>query len=201
LINLEKVTLNKHESIDLAKGESFDDIMVNLNWSRAAPKKTGFFSKLVAPKDIDLDLGCLYSLKNGDKSAIQALGNAFGSFNSAPFVELMGDDRSGANADGEFMRINGKQWSKIDRVLIYAFIYEGAPDWNSTDGVVTINVQGQAPVEVRMSGDSSQRCCGIAMLENINGAVRVTRQNEYHSDQRKLDQANSWGLQWGHGSK
>jgi tellurite resistance protein TerA len=39
----------------------------------------------------------------------------------------MGDDRTGSVSGGEWLHINGKQWSEIRRILVFAFIYEGSP--------------------------------------------------------------------------
>ncbi len=200
-IDLTKISLTKSkQSINLAKNQSFADILINLNWSSETGKKSFFgFGK---PKKIDLDVGCLFELKDGQTNAIQALGDAFGDYDVEPYIELMGDDRSGDNADGETIRINGAQWNKIKRVLVYAFIYEGVTNWAETDGVVTVTVAGQSPVEVRMdNGDNGKNLCGIVLLENDESGVKVTRLVEYHSDQSVLDRAHNWGLHWGHGSK
>lgn len=69
---------------------------------------------------IDLDLGCLYELKDGRKGAVQALGNLL----VAPFISLDGDDRSGNFAKGENLKINGNQIIQFKRILVYTFIYE-----------------------------------------------------------------------------
>ncbi len=115
-------------------------------------------------------------MQDGLKGAVQALGNSFGSLNTEPFIKLMGDDRTGSISDGEWLHINGAHWSKIRRILVYAFIYEGAPNWKETDGVVTIHAPGQPPIEVRLNEEGGrQGMCAIALLENDNGAVKVTR--------------------------
>ena len=43
-------------------------------------------------------------------------------------MALDGDDRTGASAAGENLRINGAKIPEIQRVLVYTFIYEGATD-------------------------------------------------------------------------
>ncbi len=60
---------------------------------------------------------------------MQALGNAFGNLQEPPFIALDGDDRSGAVAGGENLRVNGERISQIQRILVYTFIYEGAANW------------------------------------------------------------------------
>jgi tellurite resistance protein TerA len=198
-ISLSKVTLDKsRSSISLEKtAAGFGEIRVNLNWNRG--KSGGFFGK---SKAIDLDLGCLYELQDGEKSVIQALGNQFGDLDYEPFIKLMGDDRTGAVAGGEWLHINGKKWSEIKRILIFAFIYEGAPDWKATDGVVTIFVPGQPEIEVRLNEEGGRLgCCAIALLENDKGAVKVTRRVDFHSNQEPMDKAYGWGMRWRAGSK
>ena len=199
-VSLSKVTLDKtRSSISLEKTSAgFGEIKVNLNWNKGGGGG-GFFSR---NKSVDLDVGCLYELQDGDKGAVQALGNAFGDLNYEPYIQLMGDDRTGSVAGGEWLHINGKKWSEIRRVLIYAFIYEGAPNWKSTDGVVTIYVPGQPDIEVRLNEEGgSLGMCAIALLENDKGAIKVTRRVDFHKGHRYMDQAYGWGMRWQAGSK
>lgn len=198
-ISLSKVTLDKtRSSISLEKtAAGFGEIKVNLNWSRGSGG--GFFSR---NKSIDLDVGCLYELQDGEKGVVQALGKSFGDLDYEPFIQLMGDDRTGSVAGGEWLHINGKKWSEIRRILIFAFIYEGAPNWKATDGVVTIFVPGQPEIEVRLNEEGgNQSMCAIAMLENVNGAVKVSRRVDFHKGHSYMDQAYGWGMRWKAGSK
>lgn len=199
-VSLSKITLDKkNASISLEKrSEGFGEIKVNLKWSKNT-KGGGFFSR---KKEIDLDVGCLFEMQNGDKSAVQALGNRFGSFNSEPYIELMGDDRTGESNDGEWLRINGKHWDKVSRILIYAFIYEGAPDWSATDGVVTIYMPNQPPIEVRLNEEGGRsNMCAIAVLENVKGDVKINRLVNFFNGHEAMDRANNWGMSWKSGSK
>lgn len=110
------------------------------NQNKNAKPSGGFLSSLRGngSKSIDLDLGCLYKLRNGTKGVVQALGNAFGSLQMAPYISLDGDDRTGAVSNEENLRINGDKLSGIKRILVYTFIYEGIANWNQADGVVTL---------------------------------------------------------------
>ena len=106
-INLSKITLDKQRpSISLEKKDGdFGEIKINLNWNRTNPNAGGggFFASLRGKSGgIDLDVGCLYEMENGRKGAVQALGNAFGDFRDEPFIQLMGDDRTGSVSDGEW---------------------------------------------------------------------------------------------------
>lgn len=199
-VNLSKITLDKNtSSISLEKKADFGEIKINLNWHRGS---SGGFLSFGKSSAIDLDLGCLFEMQNGYKGGVQALGNAFGSYHNEPYIELLGDDRTGAVTDGEWLRINGAQWKEVKRILVFAFIYEGAPNWKATDGVVTLYVPGQQPIEVRLNEEGGRHgMCAIAMLENVNGAVKVSREVQFFQGHEKLDRAYSWGMRWSAGSK
>ncbi len=203
-ISLSKVSLSKaRPTIDLKKGSgSFGTIAVNLNWNRGAAPKRGLFGAAArADGAIDLDLACLYELADGSKGAVQALGKRFGSLDQPPFIKLAGDDRSGDAAEGEWLHVAGAQWSRIRRVLVYAFIYDGVPNWAATDGVVTIGVANQPPVEVRLDEGSGLGLCAIGLLENVGGDIRVSREVRYFEGASEMDRAYGWGMRWTAGSK
>ena len=63
-------------TIDLTKKTG--EFLVNLNWNSSIETKGmfGFLSK----STLDLDLGCMYRLKDGSQGVIQALGNLFGRY-------------------------------------------------------------------------------------------------------------------------
>ena len=203
-IRLEKITLDKRNpSISLEKkAQGFGEIVVNLNWHQGSGGGKGFFGRITGGRKVDLDLGCLFKLRDGRGGAVQALGNTFGSLQQPPYIQLMGDDRSGASAAGEFLHINGQHWNDLDRVVLFAMIYEGAPNWSETDAVVTLQAPGQPTLEIRLdSHRNDQRMCALAMLENQGGNLKVTKLVEYFRDHRDLDQAYGFGLRWVAGSK
>ena len=195
-VSLTKITLDKPgQKVSLEKkGAQFGDIVVNLNWSRG---RGGWGSQAV-----DLDLGCLYGLANGDRHAVQALGRQFGASDRPPYIELSGDDRTGDVAAGETMRINGARWDQIERVLVFASIYKGVANWQATNGVVTVVVPGQPVLEVPMTGgQNDRRMCGVVLIENVAGRIETTRIVEYFTGARALDLQFGWGLSWVAGSK
>ncbi|MCC8367713.1 TerD family protein [Xenorhabdus sp. PB61.4] len=204
-VNLSKVSLTKEKpAISLSKRDNFGEIRVNLNWNQgAAPASRGMFQNLFnTSKGVDLDLGAFVRLRDGTRDVIQALGNGFGAYHSEPYVQLQGDDRTGSVTDGEWLHINGLEWKNIREVLIYAFIYEGVPSWNNTDGIVTIYVNGQPPIETRLTeGHNRKNMCAIARLVNDNGDIQVERINQYFSGHKEMDQAFGWGFRWTSGSK
>lgn len=203
-INLSKVNLTKTDktiSLQKASGK-FGKIRVNLNWNQK--KQGGVMGSLFggAGGQIDLDVGCLVEDRHGNLACVQALGWSFGDFGYFPYVKLLGDDRTGAVTDGEWLDINGEMWSEFNRILIFAFIYEGAPDWQQTDGVVRIMVPDQPEIEVRMNEHGSRDpMCAVAILENEGGRIKVSREVKFFNGHRKMDEHYSWGLRWGAGSK
>ena len=204
-LSLSKITLDKRNpAVSLAKQTDYGTIRINLNWNHAGatPQKSGFLGSLFNKnKGIDLDLGAFIRLKNDDRDCVQALGNRFGSLDRPPYVRLSGDDRTGAVIDGEWLHINGSRWSDIAEVLVFAFIYDGVPNWNATDGIVTLHVQGQEIETHLTDGNPQHSMCAIARLINDGGSIRVERINRYFPGHRDMDRAFGWGFQWTAGRK
>lgn len=199
------VKLEKGRKVNLQKSsqKQLGEILINLNWN-AKPAKRGLLSGLLGGnKPIDLDLGCLFELKNGQKGTVQALGNAFGSLDRAPYIALDGDDRTGAVATGENLRINGNMISQIKRVLVYTFIYEGVANWQQADATVTIKYPGAEDIIVKMDTfNSSLGMCGLVLFENVNDETfSVEKIVQFYRGHRDLDAAFNWGLRWVAGSK
>ncbi|KGR76139.1 Tellurium resistance [Ureibacillus sinduriensis BLB-1 = JCM 15800] len=211
MVNLDKIELKKKgQSINLAKNNQvIGEILVNLNWNQqnSEKKSGGFLSSLLGKTNtnnkVDLDLGCLYELKNGQKGSVQALGNAFGSYESHPYVQLDADDRTGSATGGENLRINGNKISEIKRVLVYAFIYEGVANWSQADGVVTLKYPAGPDIEVKLDEHKNgQIMCAIAMIENVNDETfRVERLVEYFNGHKNMDRTYDWGMNWVAGKK
>ena len=222
-ISLSKVTLEKRgDKVSLDKrggAQGYGRIHVNLNWNQnaiaaPAPEKTGFLARIAGAVNqrkgrngIDLDLGCMYEMMDGRKGIVQALGNSFGDFQSMPFIQLEADDRTGAATGGENLYINGDRFDQFKRAIIFTFIYEGVPNWSATDAVVTMAVPNQAPIEVRLDQGGAQMMCAIAMIENNNGNLQVTKLVEYFAQQGResahqlMDRRFGYGLRWTTGSK
>jgi len=221
-INLSKVTLEKRGdkvSLDKRGAPGYGRIHVNLNWNQSAmaapaPEKTGFLARLTGAATarkgrggIDLDLGCMYEMMDGRKGIVQALGNAFGDFVNAPFIQLEADDRTGAASGGENLVINGDRFDQFRRALIFTFIYEGVPNWSATDAVVTLAVPNQAPIEVRLDQGGSQMMCAIAMIDNQAGKLQVTKLVDYFQQEGRtsahelMDRRFGFGMRWKTGTK
>lgn len=226
-VNLSKVVLTKEKpQIDLSKRAIKGDIGINLNWSQKQEMPGGFLDRLKdkwnsttlndikrnpggvlsgltgSGSQIDLDLGAFVRMANGNKFVVQALGNSFGSLDKPPYVMLLGDDRTGAQADGEWLKVNGSRLDEIREILVYAFIYEGVPNWRQTDGVVIIHIPGQPLVETHLTeGNDSLGMCAIALLRSAGGNLSIDRQDRYFSGHREMDKYYGWGFNWVRGSK
>jgi tellurite resistance protein TerA len=200
--------------VSLSKqGSGSGNVRVNLNWSArpdapAAPEKKGFMARLNKLAEagrssgIDLDLGALFELADGRKGVIQALGNSFGALGQAPWIALDGDDRSGSSTGGENMTIELVP-GRFKRILIFAMIYDGVPNWAAADGIVTLTPVSGSPIEVRLDATSdSSRICAVAQLLDQGGEVVVQREVAYvDGGQSALDKAYGWGMQWAPGRK
>ena len=198
------VSLQKGQKVSLKKGGSagLGEILINLNWN-TKPAKKGLFGMFGGGQGIDLDLGCLFELKDGQKGAVQALGNAFGSLQQPPFIALDGDDRTGAVTTGENLRIDGNQIAQFKRILVYTFIYEGVANWQQADAVVTIKYPGAEDLVVKMdSYNSKDIMCGLVLLENVNDETfSVEKIVQFYPGHEALDRAFGWGMRWRAGRK
>lgn len=199
------ISLEKGKKVNLQKGAKagLGQILINLNWN-SKPAKQGLFAGLLGGnKGIDLDLGCLYELKNGQKGTVQALGNAFGSLSKPPYISLDGDDRTGAVSTGENLRIDGNKIAEIKRILVYTFIYEGVANWQQADATVTIQYPGAEDLVVKMDTyNSSNIMCGLVLFENVNDETfSVEKIVQFYPGHQALDKAFHWGMTWRAGRK
>ncbi|WP_432497220.1 TerD family protein [Kineococcus auxinigenes] len=212
-ISLSKVTLTKSApKVSLTKsGGAGGTVKVHLAWN-ARPAQApsgggGFLSKLKqaatgASGGIDLDLGALYEFSDGSKGVVQALGNAFRDRGPGePLVWLDGDDRRGGG--GENLYVDLRDPARLKRVLVFAFIYEGVPNWAAADGVVTLHPVGGPEIEVRLDEhDDRSPMCAIAQIVSDGREVSVQREVRYvQGGQQALDEAYGWGMRWQTGRK
>jgi len=200
MVDLRKLTVEAPK-ISLAKVTTLSGRMrINLNWSQPIQKK-GFWASLATAEEIDLDLGCLVEMQDGLVGVVQALGNSFGSFHRSPYIELDGDDRSGQSNDGENLFVNLDEIGQIKRMLIFAFIYEGATVWSTANGIVTIYPPSGAPVVVNLESHDTKKMCAIALISVDRGQVSVEREVKYFHGHDDMDYAYQFGLNWVPGTK
>lgn len=125
----------------------------------------------------------MYRLKDGRQGVIQALGNSFGVADQPPYIKLDKDDRSGASANGENMDFFRPEL--IDFAVVFAFIYEGVPNWRSTNARVVLSQQGAPDIEVQIDNpNSNERFCVLASLTGRDGGLEVRREDLFFNSHR-----------------
>jgi tellurite resistance protein TerA len=195
------------QSIAVTPGAAgFQDIRISVSWDNVQIRQSGFFGKFLKKathQGVDLDIGCLYELEDGTRGAIQAFGEKFGNFGAPPYISLSGDERTG-NTEGidEYLLINGAQWNKIKKLLIYLYIYKGAPNWAVINPHVFIDVPGENDLVVTLGvHDNALALCAVGGIENVRGGIRLTNYTEYFPGHAEMDRAFGFGLQWDEGKK
>lgn len=185
------------------------EIVINLDWN-----KGGFFKNLFG-NAIDLDLGCYYELRNGNKKLIDGLqfshgrgGNRHqtsnqGCYDQSPYIWHQGDDRGGGASSGETILVNPNGVSQIKRIIVYTFIYEGVAKWSETNAVVTVRVPGCDDVVVEMGQQTSnKKFCAIAQLDfDADNSITVKKLVTFHDGHRDCDKIYGWGFNYTPGSK
>lgn len=197
-ITLEK-TGDKHR-INLEKGTAtVGEITINLDWNQEGDNP------------MDLDLGCFYELRSGNKRLIDGLQFSHGgtrdqktnqgSYEHHPYIWHTGDDRTGGS--GETILVNPKGINEIKRMTIYTFIFEGATKWSETNAVVKVHVPGQEDVIVEMGLQSeNKRFCAIAELTfDGDNSITVKKLITFHDSHSKCDAVYNWGFKYNVGTK
>ncbi|MCX5201430.1 Tellurium resistance [Streptomyces sp. NBC_00237] len=213
----------RHPTVSLGKqGADTGSLRVNLSWRMRTSDIGGrqkhagnFFSrsfKFFQPEtvqahtqgvvNVDLDLGCLYELKDGSKGVVQPLGGFFGDMNGPPYVKLSGDDRFGAPS-GETIFINLDHRDEIKRLLVFVYIYDQTPAFDRTHAVVTLYPSNGPRIEIALDERAPQaRSCAVFTIESGKEGLTVRREVKFvYGFQAELDRLYGWGLQWGRGYK
>jgi len=142
----------------------------------------------------------MYEMQNGNKGVIQPLGENFGNKSQEPFIHLDKDDRSGSASDGENMFVFKPELVK--RVMFFALIYEGAPNFQSVGGRMTFKISNGEVITLSLSNpDSSSIFCAAALFENKNGDYFLTKEERYFAGHQLADAYYNFGFKWTTGSK
>ncbi|MEU9125918.1 TerD family protein [Streptomyces sp. NPDC048506] len=223
-VRLTKVTLTKEApAVSLTKqGGTSGAMRVNLNWTgpgagkrlskklgRKAMQALGARGALLPPSgELDLDLCALYELTDGAAGVVHPLGGNFGALHAPPYIQLDGDDRTGAVAAGENLTVNLDHQARIKRILIFVTVYAGARSFEGLDAMVTLQPQYGAPVEFSLDACTvPSTVCALALITNTGSELVVQREARYLvpepgvSPQRTVDHAYGWGLNWSPASK
>ena len=148
----------------------------------------------------DLDLGYMFEMVDGQASVIQPLGGYFGDAHNAPWILLDKDDRTGAASDGENLYVYRPEM--IRRLVVFALIYEGAPDFKSVGGVLTIRDGNGAETVVELNNpDANRTFCAIAMVSNTGSGIEIRKEERYFTRHRECDGYFQFGFEWEAGRK
>ncbi len=195
------------QSIAISPGaDGFEDMKISVEWDNISLQQSGFFGKMFKKArkvGVDLDLGCLYEMQDGTRGAMQAFGEKHGCFDSAPFMALSEDERTG-NKEGhdEFIRLNGVHWPKIKRVLIYIYIYDGTLRWSDIRPKIFLDVPGEDDLVVRLrQHNDALPICAVGQIENIRNGLKLTNHTEFFPGHDEMDRAFGFGLDWTEGKK
>lgn len=211
-VQLSKITLtNAAPTVSLTKqGATSGGMRVNLTWSAAVPPR-GWMRKgadAVRLEDVDLDLSCLWELRNGTKGIVHPIDNQFGSFHRPPYIQLDHDDRTGASEAGENLMINLDHAAEIERLLVFVVIYAGATSFAGLQGVATLHPPVGPRIEVRLDECTvPSPVAAIALIENVGGELIVRREAKYLLPapgvfkQQAADIEYGWGMSWQPASK
>lgn len=202
---MSKVTLEKRgarQGVDLKKDgrAGAQKFHVNLNWDDPSAGKSGGFFGFGKPAPVDLDLGCMYQLKNGEAGVIQPIGGNYGSRNDSPYIFLDKDDRSGAAADGENLHLLKPEL--IQKLVVFAFIYEGTANFSKVNGRLTIRDDIGTEIHIRLDNpDPGLKFCAVALIEARGNGLEIVKEERYFAGHRPCDQHYLFGFDWVAGSK
>lgn len=191
--------------------EGIKDFEIGVAWDRvdAPSEQKGFLGKVLGKtkskkaKAVDLDIGCFYELTNGKRGAIQAFGDMYGNHDSEPFIQLSGDERTGdTEGEDELIKVNGREWNQIRRIVIYIYIYEGVDNWQTVQPQIQVRVPEERPMIVSLKAKKQELAlCAVAGLENVRGGIKMTNYLEYFPGHAAMDRAFGFGLEWEDGRK
>ncbi|MES2572881.1 MAG: TerD family protein [Verrucomicrobiota bacterium] len=197
-VSLKKVTLEKQgerRTLTLAKSGASQPIQINLNWDRVT--KRSLFGK---SSEADLDLGCMFQMRDGTRGVIQALGGNFGSKSQPPFIYLDKDDRSGSATDGENLFVCRPDL--IQRVMVFAFIYEGTANFSTVNGRLVLRETDGQETLIRLNApDPRLTFCSICLIEATSRGVEVSKEERYFRGHPDADHFYQFGFSWSKGSK
>lgn len=195
------------QSVAVSPGENgFESILIGVAWDNVRLEKGNIFSRLLkraTNKGVDLDLGVLYEMQDGTRGALQAFGEKFGNLNEPPYMRLSGDERTG-NKTGhdEAILVNGAHWNDIKRLLVYIYIYDGAPSWSMIKPQIVVDIPGENDLYVTLKAHNDDLAlCAVGAVENVRGGIKLTNHTEYFPGHQEMDRAFGFGLEWGEGEK
>lgn len=201
LVKHPKITnlnLSKQATISLKKVKTAGEIIVNLNWNQNNRMR----------RNVDIDIGCFvdtdYARKVSSLSEYVVDGiNRNGSMSNYPYVDIDQDDRTGSSATGETLRVNSEEIEHIKRILLYAYIYEGADNWSDLDAIVTITFPNKADMIIKMNEfNRKTNFCVLAEIRNDGKSLEIRKILDFlNNGHREATDKYGWHFTWKPGSK
>jgi len=188
------------QRINLTKNNTNESVTINVNLDWEEAKPSGFLKSLFqSQQNLDLDLGCMYELQNGQKGVIQAVGKSFGSKTQSPFIYLDKDDRTGIT-EGENMYIYRPNLLK--RVMIFAYIYSRNGNFQDVNGCLRLISSDSQEIYLTLDNpDPNKTFCAAATIDIENDKIKITKQEKYFNGHKECDRYFKYGFNWVAGSK
>lgn len=171
----------------VAPASEFGPMRMNFRWHQPVATRAR----------VKMDIGCLWELQSGKKGQLQSLANQWGSIAGEPYVALSGETRQQGAMCEESVSINGNEWKQIKRVLFYAAISEGHPQWNPLDGRLNLIMPDQHLIRAQLEPTShAHPIAALLLLENRGDQMRVTSPGGYFASYFSLDSEFGFQLRW-----
>lgn len=138
-------------------------LQANLNWLPGARA--------------DVNLCCLIKFRDGTATCVQSLGDNFGALDAWPYVALDQDDRTGASADGETLRVGLGHRERFEKLLFFVYIYEGSADFRRLGASVTVTEPSGPGCRILLDDSPAGSVgCAIALVTPDAGGLTVRRE-------------------------
>lgn len=171
-----------------AAGNQFQ---LTFHWDDRASKK-GFLS-FDDTEPLDLHLGCMYRLKNGEQGVVHPIGKRYGSRDSPPFIHL--DERDRGKDEGENLHILRPEL--IETVLIFALIDEGKASFSTLNGRLTIKDGAGREMLIRLdNAESRLKLCAMALIETQGSLLEIVKEERYFAGHDTCDRHYGFGFRW-----
>ncbi|MCF2530701.1 TerD family protein [Yinghuangia soli] len=134
----------------------------------------------VSTRSAELDLQCLWELRDGTKGIVHPAGRLYGALDAPPYVRLGRDDRSGGRGVGESLTIGLDHAAEIKRLLLFVSIHQGADSFAGLDTVATLYPQSGPAIEMQLDACTvPARGAALLLIENTGSELVVRREARY----------------------
>ncbi len=112
------------------------------------------------------------------------------------------DDRSGASADGETLRVNLDHHHLFRRLLFFTYLYEGSVSFRELGASVTVSGTAGTFRILLDDAPATAAGCAVALTESDGTGLTVRREVRWFDGHPELgihqlvDQAYGFGLSW-----